>query len=511
MDAMPSDDHALLREYATRGSERAFETLVARYLNLVYSAALRQVRDAHLADEVTQAVFLVLARKAGSLGPRVVLSGWLYRTARFVAADAWKAQCRRQRREREAGAQSLTHRGETPDAWSELEPLLDAAMARLPARDRDAILLRFFEGRSVRDVGDALGTSEEAAKKRIARGVEKLRAMFARRGVALPVAALGAALTAHSVQAAPGALAISTVSAAKGSAVAGSTLALVKHTLQMMTYAKLKAALALGAAALVAGAAVTIARNDPGPTAPEIVKATREKYSSLAAYRDVGRIESTMGAEHDRVTFETTLARPERFRIAWSRDGGRGAGSGVVWCADGAAFLSISGGAAKRQPGADTALATATGISGGATAAVPAAFFGKNWGNLFGALQTGARQADEVVSGVDCHVISTKMGGTAFSVSIGKKDRLIRRIRTVISGAPVETPPLTDEQIKAALEANGGAATPENIAAMKERMQRANAAMADVNGELAGQVITITETHENIEADPSVSSADFSE
>ena len=103
---MMNDDMALVREYAASQSERAFETLVSRHINLVYSAALRQVRDAHLAEEISQAVFVILARKAGSLGSKTILSGWLYRTARFAAADALKIQCRRQRREQEACMQS---------------------------------------------------------------------------------------------------------------------------------------------------------------------------------------------------------------------------------------------------------------------------------------------------------------------------------------------------------------------------------------------------------------------
>ena len=101
-----SDDMELVRDYAARQSEPAFETLVGRHLNLVYSAALRQVRDPHLAEEVTQAVFIILARKAGSSSPKMILSGWLYRTARFVAADALKIQRRRQLREQEAYMQS---------------------------------------------------------------------------------------------------------------------------------------------------------------------------------------------------------------------------------------------------------------------------------------------------------------------------------------------------------------------------------------------------------------------
>jgi DNA-directed RNA polymerase specialized sigma24 family protein len=108
---MMNDDMALVREYAASQSEWAFETLVSRHINLVYSAALRRVCDAHLAEEITQAVFIILARKAGSLGNHVVLSGWLYRTAQFAAADALKTQRRRQWREQEAYMETIIGQG----------------------------------------------------------------------------------------------------------------------------------------------------------------------------------------------------------------------------------------------------------------------------------------------------------------------------------------------------------------------------------------------------------------
>src|SRR5882724_11949692 len=159
------NDWKLLRDYAERGSESSFHVLLTRHLGLVYSAALRQVKDSALAEDVCQAVFTLLARKAASLREETILSGWLFRTTRFVAGRALRTEARRQRRERDAVA--MQQLSLPDDAWRRIAPDLDEALARLGETDRNAVLLRFFEGENHRQVGVALGISEEAAKKRV--------------------------------------------------------------------------------------------------------------------------------------------------------------------------------------------------------------------------------------------------------------------------------------------------------------------------------------------------------
>ena len=276
---MTNDDLTLLREYSRRHCEDAFAALVSRHVPLVYSVALRQVRDPHLAEEITQAVFIILARKAASLGPKTILPGWLCRTARYASSNALTMERRRQRREQEAHMQSILNQSE-PGPWRQIAPLLDGAMDQLGQKDHDAVVLRFFEGRSFKEVGAALGASEDAAKMRVNRALEKLRKYFVKRGVTLTAAAIAGAVAANSVQAAPAGLYAAATGAAEGATVGGSTLALALGVLKIMAWAKYKTALGIGTVAAITGVALmTAVRQEQ----PHEVPATKTLVNRTAA------------------------------------------------------------------------------------------------------------------------------------------------------------------------------------------------------------------------------------
>jgi RNA polymerase sigma factor (sigma-70 family) len=183
-----------LSEFVQTGSAEAFRRVVERHADSVYSQCLRELHDQTLAEEATQAVFITLTRKAAGLSGQVVLAGWLFNTTRFCCAAIARAERRRRRREqtamqmRQREIESSSADPRTNDMWADAQPLLNDALARLNARDRNAVLLRFFEGQTLQEVGEAMGISEDAAKQRVVRAVEKLRGWFERRGITAPSA-----------------------------------------------------------------------------------------------------------------------------------------------------------------------------------------------------------------------------------------------------------------------------------------------------------------------------------
>jgi RNA polymerase sigma factor (sigma-70 family) len=247
----PVEDSELLRRYADTGSEAAFAELVRRRIGLVYSVALRQTRgDTHRAEDATQAVFTDLARKAASLAQRPVLAGWLYRSAQFAAAGLIRAEQRRHAREQVAHTMEEILALETPAPdWDRLRPLLDQALNEMDERDRDAILLRFFDGRPFAEIGARLRLTESAARMRVERALDKLNAALARRGITSTAAALGVAL-GHQVGAAMPAGLAATVT---GTALAGTAASAGGWLAAFMGMTKIQ----IGIASAVAVAGVT--------------------------------------------------------------------------------------------------------------------------------------------------------------------------------------------------------------------------------------------------------------
>src|SRR5207248_1559226 len=183
------DDTQLLHQYATSRSQAVFAHLVRRHVNLVYSAALRQMRgDHHRAEDVTQAVFIVLAKKARLIGPNVILGGWLLQTTGYAVKNLLRREARRKRHEHKAAQMNpiIDNDQAKNVAWDQIAPLLDECIRKLPAKSRDAIVLRFLEERSSEDVAARMGISEPAARQRVSRAVEMLRQRLLRRGVAVP-------------------------------------------------------------------------------------------------------------------------------------------------------------------------------------------------------------------------------------------------------------------------------------------------------------------------------------
>ena len=272
------DDAELLRRYVDDRSEAAFAELVHRHLTLVYYAALRRTGgDAHRAEDIAQAVFTALARQAGSLREHPALTGWLYTTTRRVAAKAARTEHRRQTREQAAHLMSELAPDPAAGAdWERLRPVLDAALDELSDGDREAVLWRCWEGRAYAEIGAALRVSEDAARRRVDRALDRLRDALAKRGLTSTAAALATALAGQATLAAPVGLAASITSGAlAGASATGGGLAAVK-LFGFMSTTKIM----VGITGLVVVAATTLTLRQQ--------QATEELRTELATLRAEG-------------------------------------------------------------------------------------------------------------------------------------------------------------------------------------------------------------------------------
>ncbi len=249
-------DHELLQSYARDHAQPAFATLVERHINLVYSAARRQVQSSHLAEEIAQSVFIELARCAAKIPPAQPLPAWLYVVTRRVALNARRQESRRLARETTAA--EIAAMKTPPESWPRIAELLDDAMDTLSDTERSAVVLRFFENQSLCEVGASLGISEDTAQKRVSRALDHLRTFLGRRGIAVTTVGLATDLSAHALQIAPAGLSAA-ISSSAALATGGALYAAAK-TAEVIVMSSLQKTLLAATLALTLGTGLFEAR-----------------------------------------------------------------------------------------------------------------------------------------------------------------------------------------------------------------------------------------------------------
>jgi RNA polymerase sigma factor (sigma-70 family) len=307
-------DNELLRRYAQSHAEDAFAELVRRHVNLVYSAALRQLNgDTHMAQDVAQTVFTDLARKAASLARRASLTGWLYTSAHFAAAKITRTENRRRLREDKFMREPTNENSADSPAtvWEKIRPALDDAMHELKESDREAVLLRYFESRSFVEVGAKFGLNENAARMRVDRALEKLRAIFTKRGI-VATTTLASIISANAVHLAPAGLATTLATTSIAAAGTGTTFTLLK----LMTATQFK----LGVSALVVAGAATalliqhrtqVELREENQSLRQQITQLQSDNLSLARREAVDRIMLRLPAPHIQVTAQTNPSSTE--------------------------------------------------------------------------------------------------------------------------------------------------------------------------------------------------------
>ncbi len=464
------NDRQLLRQFTQHNSQEAFAALTARYLSLVYSTCRRELDDADLAEDVTQAVFLILARKAPSLRREVVLSGWLFQTARFAARNALLQEQRRKATEQKAADTVREQQMETENAaWTDIEPLLNQSLAGLRDAERECVLLRFFQGMTFAEAGTALGLSEDAARKRVTRALDKMRQVFVKNGVIVPSTALAVLLTAHAAKAAPIGL-VPAVAQSTASLVAGHAAAsligshayqLSEGVLKAMKIAQIKITFGITAAAVIGLTAYSfsaISRGVAQPILPPghiLIQASGSKitasqtaahcfeaYGALQSYQGTTTVtEQYDGApfpieEHRSATIQ--FAQPNKIHVE-GRDS-----NFIPWAytSDGVGTMERSNlGGWEKVKDTETAIGTVTGITLQAGTTIPAVLLNaigtKRGYSLWGTpLALGKSVNSEIredtVGGQLCYVLTAQLKTATLDETehlwIDEKTFLLRRL-----------------------------------------------------------------------------------
>lgn len=286
------NDAELLREFVKHHSDAAFAGLVKNHVNLVYSVALRMVRDAALAEDVTQSVFIQLAQKAPTLREGHALPGWLYRVTHCQAANAVRSEQTRRRLETEATMQTQP---EDNTSWKHIESDLDDAMSTLNAEEQNLVVMRFFQNQNWRDISAAVALSEDTVQRRVDRAIEKLRSFFAQRGVAVSCAVIGMALSANAVQAAPVGLVSGVTAASLAKAAGANSSGLLSGFKALLAN---KAAVLLGVSAVVGvSVAVVTSTSKQATTAADLNQGLVLHYT-FDKDESGGKVTDTSGANN---------------------------------------------------------------------------------------------------------------------------------------------------------------------------------------------------------------------
>ncbi len=433
------DDRQLLKQFTQHNSQQAFAALTARYLSLVYSTCRRELDDADLAEDVTQAVFLVLARKAPTLRREVVLSGWLFQTARFAARNARTLETRRKACEAKAADAAREQQMDTEDAaWTEIEPLLNHSLAALRDGERECVLLRFFQGLSFAEAGAALGLSEDAARKRVTRALDKMRQVFVKNGIIVPAAALAALLTAHAAKAAPSSLA-----GHINAGLTGPHIYISEGIIKAMKIVQIKLAVGItttvvvGFSGYAVGRAMTLPRTTvhqvvpltavpkpghvlqqtPGKTtltAAQIAERCRAAYAGLKTYQCTAavRTHDTTVADSQASDYNTSasisFAQPSKIHA----EGIDMSGDAFAFVSDGTATEEITNGVKgtwRKDKDVESAIASVTGISQSAGTTIPALLLRTTWGDPLGRGPTDAEVREDTVQGQPCYVLTSRL------------------------------------------------------------------------------------------------------